>query len=331
MSALPAAKFRIISSEEDLPQSPPPGPPLSDILDRYLRLHPAIGAEAVRQYRVRAGLAARFLSESGFGDSCDEIFSLPRFCDYFKWLGNGRAAATVNGHADVVWMLWDFAASEDDPLCANPLPPAKKRPRAKEPRNDPVAFTMDQLVQLEAFCLRSPRMKRVPWWTPDHWLTFVVAFMYTGERCTALLSCPRSALQGNVLMVPAHLTKDRKELPVTLPVRIADKIRGLPQIDGSELIWPYPFGIDRLRKRYTRDVLKPAGLPTSAKHKFHALRRSAATHLFIAHGLEKASQTLRHSSSELTRRKYVSQSVVEQETGSVSFHVPAPTRQLGLF
>lgn len=327
MSALSA--FRVISSEEDLPQSPPPGPGLEDLLSRYLRLRPAVSPEAARQYAIGIELAARFLRESGFGDSCDEIFSLPRLCDWFKWLTIGRAGPTVNGKVDVAWMLWSFA--HDEGLCANPLPPARKKPRAKEPKKDPIAFTIDQIVQLMAAALRAPRMRLVPWWLPDHWVSLIAVYLSTAERFEAQLLCDRAALQGNVFMVPAHLTKDGKENPVVIPDWIAEKIRRLPAIEGSALIWPYPFALEQLRRRYTSDILIPAGLPHSRWHKFHALRRSAVTQVSISHGLEKARELARHFGSGLTLEKYISQAVVQQQTGTVSFHVPAPTTQLALF
>lgn len=327
MSALSA--FRVISSEDDLPSSPPPGPALLDILGRYLQLHPAVSPEAARQYRIGVDLAGRFLSQSGFGDSCDEIFSLPRLCDFFKSLLEGRAAPTINGKIDVLWMLWSFA--HDEGLCANPLPPPRKKPRAKEPKKDPVAFGIDQIVQLLAAALRAPPMRMVPWWTGDHWVSLIAVYLSTAERFEAQLLCPRTALQQNTFMVPAALTKDGKENPLVIPDWIADKIRRLPVIGGSPLIWPYPCALEQLRRRYTLDVLIPAGLPTTRWHKFHALRRSAVTQVKISHGLEAAREMARHFSAGLTLEKYVSQSVVKQQTGSVSFHVPAPTTQLALF
>jgi integrase len=333
MSALPA--FRVITSEDDLPQSPPPGPGLADLLKRYLREHPAVSPEAARQYGIGVELASRFLRESeqpdrsGSASSGDELFSLARFCDWFKWLTAGRAPATVNGKIDVLWMLWSFAS--DEGLSANPLPPPRKKPRAREPRKDPVAFTIDQIVQLMAAALRAPPMQRCPWWSTDHWVGFVAVILSTSERFDAMLRCPRSALRDNVFLVPAGLTKDRKERPVVIPEWIAEKIANLPAIGGSDRIWPYPFGTDQLRRRYTDDILVPAGLPHTRWHKFHCLRRSSVTQIYILQGLEKAREQARHFGSGLTLDKYVSQAVVQQQTGSVSFHVPAPTTQLKLF
>jgi hypothetical protein len=330
MSALPA--FRLVVSEDDLPDSPPPGPALTDLLDRYLSVHPALTPKAIEQYRVAVNLAGRWLREAGKPDSCDELFSLPKFCDWFKWLAPGRKPKTINGRIKTLWMLWSFA--HDDRLCAAPLPPPKKKPLAKEPKNDPVAFTHDEIIILLAATMHAAPMARLAWWKPDHWTTLVGAFLATAERLEALLQCPRSALSGNVLLVPAHLTKDKKETPVVLPQWLAEKIRRLPPVEGSDRIWPYPFGLKQLGRRYEIDILKPAGLPTSRKHKFHALRRSAITQVMIAHGLEEASKMARHFGSGLTLKSYVSQTVVQQQTGSVTFDVPAPakrTSQLKLF
>ena len=333
MSALPA--FRLVSTEADLPDSPPPGPELPDLLERYVRLHPALGPKAEEQYRNAVNLACHWLRERNASISCDGLFSREKFCDWFKWLsapepgGRTRAPSTVNGRVDVLWMLWSFAVDEE--LFGVSLPPSRQKPRAKEPKKDPVAFTVDEIVQLLAGCLRAPRMRKCGWWSPDHWLTLIAAYLSSGERQTALLRCPRSGIRDDVLLVPAHLTKDKKERPVTIGAWIAEKIHRLPVIDGSDLIWPYPFDFDQLRRRYTLDVLIPAGLAHSRWHKFHCLRRTAVTQVKISQGIDKAQEFARHFGAGLTLDKYVSQSVVQQQTGSVAFHVPAPSTQLKLF
>lgn len=327
MSAVPA--FRLIVSEDDLPNSRPPGPQLGELLEKYCRVHPALSPDAADQYRVAVNLAVRHLKESGRSPGCDDLFSLDRFCDWFKWLGKNRAPATINGKIDTLWMLWSFAW--DEGLCSEPLPPARRKPRAREPKRDPVAFTIEQIVQLMAAALRAPPMRKCAWWSPDHWVTLIGTYLATAERFEALLKCPRSCLSGSVFLVPAHLTKDRKENPLVLPEWIAAKIAALPVIEGSDLIWPYPFDLEQLRRRYTEDVLKPAGLPVSRRHKFHALRRSAVTQVSITHGLEKAREMARHFGEGLTWQRYISKAVVQQQTGSVTFDVPQPSTQLNLF
>jgi integrase len=330
MSALPA--FRIVACEDDLPQAPPPGPELEELLQKYCRLHPALSDDAADQYQAHVNLALRWLRESGRPTLCDELFQRDRLCDFFKWLCAGRAPATVNGRIDTLWMLWSFATDENPALCAEPLPPLKYKPRAKEPKKDPVAFTIDQIVQLIAAALRAPAMRKCSWWSADHWVTLIATYLATAERFTALLLCPRSALQGSVFMVPAELTKDGKENPVVIPDWIAEKIRRLPSaITDADLIWPYPYGFDQLRRRYTADILVPAKLPISRWHKFHCLRRSAVTQVKISEGLEKAREMARHFGQGLTLEKYVSQRVVQEQTGSVSFNVPAPSSQLKLW
>jgi hypothetical protein len=107
---------------------------------------------------------------------------------------------------------------------------------------------------------------------------------------------------------------------------VIDMLRRLPKIEGTDLIWPYPHGLEQLRRRYTKDILKPAGLPTSAKHKFHCLRRTSVTQVSILHGPQQAQSHARHFGAGLTIEKYISQTVVEQQTGSVSFSVPRPAK-----
>jgi hypothetical protein len=301
------------------PDQPPRGPRLKHLLDRYCGTRPALGAQGARQYRVAVNLARRWLISLRRPTSCDELFSLDSFCAFAKWLADPceqRQPATINGRLDVLWMLWSFAS--DESLCDRPLPPPRKRPRWKEPKHDPIAFTLGEVMRLLTAAGEAKPMSAVSWWSPDHWVTLIGAFVITGERFDALLHCPRSALSGDVLTVPAELTKDRKESPVVLWPWLAEKMRRLPVVGSCEnpLFWPYPFGPAQLRNRYTLDILKPSGLPLTRKHKFHCLRRTAVTQVWISAGPDAARETARHFSRSLTEAKYLSRSVVRQQSNA---------------
>jgi integrase len=336
MALSAAVSLRIRSFETD-DENPPRGLPLKSLLEMYCRGRPAIGAGAIAQYRNAVNLARRWLllsCQPRKRTDCDELFALGPFCDFARWLsapsnGKTREAATINGRVDVLWMLWSFAS--DEGLCSYALPPPRKKPRWKEPKRDPVAFTLDEIERLIAACVLAPAMRKCLWWSADHWVALVCTYLAASERFEALLLCPRRALQGNVLTVPAELTKDAKENPVVLQDAIAERLRRLPIIEGkgiddSPLFFPYPFNLNTLRSRFDQDILARAQLPRTRYHKFHCLRRSSITQIFIMQGLEKARQSARHFSQGLTLGKYISQSVVRQQTGTPNFDVPCPKR-----
>jgi hypothetical protein len=302
----------------------------------YCRGRPAIGGNAIGQYRNAVNLARRWLltatsiktadgrevPRKPTRTDCDELFSLANFCDFARWLAEGRAPSTTNGRVEVLWMLWSFAS--DEGLCDNPLPVARKKPRWKELKRDPVAWTLQELDRLIAACVLAPPMRECDWWTGDFWLALISGYLATSERFTALMLCPRTALIGNVLTIPAELTKDKKEAPVVLEPAIADRWRALPAIEGSPLFFPYPYSLKTLRERFTADLLISAKLPIDRHHKFHCLRRTAATQIYIVRGIDAAMRSLRHFSASLTMSKYVSQAVVQQQMGTPNFDVPCP-------
>ena len=304
------------------------GPRLKQLCAMYCRSKPQLSEGAAQQYQAAVNLCRRWLLAQRHGTWCEEIFTLERFLDWSKWLSQGRAPDTINGRLDTLWMLWNFAEEEG---FSGPRPPARKKPRWRTQKKDPVAWAMEQIVQLLAAATKARPMRLCPWWTADFWVTLIACYLATAERFQALLRCPRSALSGNVLTVPAQLTKDGKESPVVLPDWIAEKMRRLPVIGASDLFWPYPFRFKQLRERYTEDILKPAGLPTTRRHKFHALRRSSLTQVLISFGTEAAREQARHFSAGLTLERYISRAVVKQQTGSPGFNVPPPTSQLKLF
>jgi hypothetical protein len=334
MSAQPLSSPRLYD-----PDVAPRGVHLKQLCKMYCREHPQISNGAKQQYHVAVNLCRRWLLDLRRQTTCSEVFSLARFLDFAAWLaapldgtphGKCRSAPTINGRLDTLWMLWEFAEEEN---VSGPRPNAKKRPRWREPKYDPVAWTGSQVVDLIAACVHAPRMrsKKARFWTGDFWATFVGCLLATGERFDAMLHCPRSALAENVLTVPAHLTKDLKEKPIVLPDWIAQKLRSLTVVAGSDLFWPYPLRSKQLLARYTLDVLTPARLPTTRKHKFHCLRRTTATQVYIMQGLEAARDVVRHGGEGLTLTKYISRAVVQQETGTPSYNVPAPTKQMKLF
>ena len=112
--------------------------------------------------------------------------------------------------------------------------------------------------------------------------------------------------------------------PVVLPDWIAEKMQR-PAGDWRPAICfgPIPFRFKQLHERYTEDILKPAGLPTTRRHKFHALAEIVidAGPDFVRHGSRP--RTGRHFSRPgLTLERYISRAVVKQQIGSPGFNVP---------
>lgn len=312
---------------------PGSGTPLAELLPRYFTAHPAIKPVSAKQLEVVINLAREF---AGPEATCDEIFSLDAFEAWVKWLfdqpkcrgarpGCRRAPSTVRGKRSSLLTLWRFAHRRG--MCQDPPPPNEDLAPIAVPKEDPVAWSPEQIAKIIHQCRQAPPIE---WWQPAHWLALVWANWYTAERIEALLSCRRDDLQGDVLYVRACRTKDKKAGVHRLKPELCDLIRSLPMLAGNvpaekrDLIWPWPYLLGALRGRYRRDILQPAGLPDDSSHLFHCIRRSSITEMVNVAGVAAAQELARHSSPSLTLDRYTSRRLLRTKTAADV--LPDPTR-----
>jgi integrase len=103
--------------------------------------------------------------------------------------------------------------------------------------------------------------------------------------------------------------------------------------------WPYDKNADNwqtLRRHLTKYILRPAGLPTDRYSKFHRIRKTTATQLWIHAGEEAAVRQMGHSNANITRKHYIDRKkgAAVRPCDSLPTPVykrPGSTRQIFLF
>lgn len=266
---------------------------LRDFYERYyepLALR-ARSDKTRRQYEMSLRMFEAFLERPAeVSDLTDETVS--RFLGWYRKLGGGRSAASANQKRSHLLCLWRWACRKKV-LVAMPDVPSDP-----EPRRVPRAWSKDELARLFAACRRQEgTVGGVPaagWWTALHYVAWD-----TGERIEALMALSWSCIDwgSRWLVVPAELRKGRQEPRAYL---LSEKtMKTLSDIiePYRELIWPWPHHPNSLWRAYGK-VLRDAGLPDDRWGKFHALRRSVASHAEAA-GVD-ATKLLGHSSRRIT-------------------------------
>jgi integrase len=87
-----------------------------------------------------------------------------------------------------------------------------------------------------------------------------------------------------------------------------------------EFLFPWNLRKEAIHEHF-RSILKRAGVYCKGEDTFHKLRRTCATHLTAAVGIEAASRQLGHSSVQMTRR-YVDVRLTGQHNAAE--HLPRP-------
>lgn len=171
------------------------------------------------------------------------------------------------------------------------------------PARTPRAFTMEEFSKILAAAAAEPGyVGPVP---AGRWFAALVMVLYeTGERVNALLSTPADCWRAPFLRVPAGVRKGgRVERIYELSTDTAAMLTAAGHPDaGVVLHWPY--AVPTIYGRWEH-ITKRAGLGTGRDVTFHAIRRTTASHLAAACGVDAATQYLSHSSDRVTRRSYI--------------------------
>lgn len=228
------------------------------------------------------------------------------------WLSDlaasGRSVATCNKRLREVKALWSFARDELD----GPLGRFRLKPQ-REPKREPVAWFPAEMTRLvEAATHRRGQVGRAPagvWWR-----ALVLVAHSTGLRITAQLTLPTSHYdrERGELLAPHSVQKQRADQWLDLLPSAADALeklapwdRGLATLFGD---WPHdPGGRPTALRRSLYRLYVEAGLYDSVaaipkhKHGFHKFRKTCATQLAAAAGLEEARRRMGHSDASVTR------------------------------
>ena len=213
----------------------------------------------------------------------------------------GRSPWTVERERNQLMALAHFAVQR------GALPMAPHVPPAPLPESIPHAWRIDELRRLFHAADNFPgRVGETPaglWWS-----SFLHAMYETSERVGALLMAPRDGFTGGTLAIPAAARKGgRRGRVYRLSARTGQRVAAVLRTHNKPVVWPWPFGKTYLWQRMG-EITKRAGL--DPRHiKFHAIRRSAASHFAAAGG--DATRFLGHSSREITERFYLDPRVAD--------------------
>ena len=172
------------------------------------------------------------------------------------------------------------------------------------PERTPRAFTVDELERLYAAAL-AERGYIGPMPAGVFFSTLLMVLFETGERVHAMLTTPRSCWAAPFLRVPAGARKGRRtERLYELSADTGAMLDTISRHDAATLfLWPYDPST--IYNRWDK-ITARAGLGTGREVKFHAVRRSTASHLAAATGsVDAATVYLGHSSDRVTRRSYI--------------------------
>ncbi len=284
------------------------------LLESYSLFHPRAKGGTLEQYRIAVNLVRDWRPDI----EPEELFTKTSMALFSRWLrevpekrsGRLRAGATVNGKLFSLWTLWAFAHEEG--LVTNPPMNRKRMPLAEYIKECPEAWSVEEMGKI----LRS--VKAAPkcfWWGEKHWLSLLTTYWFTAERFVALMSCTWDDLQGDCLIVRGVNDKAKKYGVHRLAPWLLKQINELPRVPEDNRIWAFPHTMQTMRSHY-RQILQKAGLPGSRDCLFQKIRRSAGTEMANRMGVERASQLLRHSSVQITKKNYLDWTKMESQATS---------------
>ena len=204
-----------------------------------------------------------------------------------------RSAYTAEKERTQLLALWRFASDRrllDSRPCVPPAP---------LPERTPTAWTVNELRSLRrAAAATRGSVGDVP---AGVWYAALVSVLWeSAERIGAVLACQPEAFGAPHLTVAAEHRKGRRRDRVyTLT---AETCELLERARGRDRLFDWPWSREYLWLRW-KDVVARAGLRSTGRCGFHALRRSAATHFTAAGG--DATRLLDHDNPRTTRRWYL--------------------------
>lgn len=215
--------------------------------------------------------------------------------DFLYWLIDEKKQSphSANTARKMVNSLWNFCAKQGHVKTWPSIP------LVRCPKRAPIAWTKEQLATLFKACEQAKGESfYVPaplWWHAIHCLIWD-----TGERIGAVLQLRWDDvdLDGCWLTIRAETRKwKREDKSFRLHPDTVKALRAI-QTDQPKIFATRFKDVSTLYNHYKK-LLKAAGLPLTRKHKFHCLRKSAASYFEAAGG--NATELLGHSSRDVTK------------------------------
>lgn len=202
----------------------------------------------------------------------------------------GYRPASVNKEKCQLCALWNLAARKK---YVDEFPEVRAVP---EPEVIPLAWSFEEMWRLRISCnFETGDYSGVP--ANKWWLALHAVLWTTGERITATMKLKFSEVQGDkIIFLPETRKGGVKANICSVPQYVVDAIETIRE-PRRAVVFVWPYSETYLYRVYGK-ILRRAELDTSARSKFHRIRRSHATHLTNAGG--NATRSLGHSSAEVT-------------------------------
>lgn len=276
---------------------------LASVMSAYVQKHLRFGsASTKKQYLVTLHNLAKFLGrEPMLSDLSDGLVS-----DMMAWfLSRGRSARGANKVRSNLHCLWSFAARQG---WVSKWPDTRK---LVEPERIPVAWSREEMRVLFR-CLDSQpgEIAGIPaplWWHGIH-----AVIWDTGERIGAVMQLRRDrvSLAGSRVTFIAETRKGkRRDRQHQLHPDTVGLLRKIWKPE-RDLVFPWPFNAYYLWVKY-RKLVARAGPPSDRMHRFHCLRKSAASYFEAAGG--DATALLDHADRKVTVTHYLDPSIVSRQ------------------
>lgn len=248
----------------------------------YLRHHFDLRATTIMQMQIAINIFSRMLRRPALvEDLCDDSL-----LDLNVWMkSEGRAPRTINSKRQILISLWQHAHFRG--YISKEAPTVKRVPCAKVSKRNPTSWEHHEFQSLLDACVTFPE---TGFWGTAEWQSLLLACYDTGERIGALLQTPvrNLNLHRGTLIVDAAVRKTDEDMVHFLHPQTVEAIKPtLIGSTGSRLLFNWPFCRRYLYKKLGQ-LLAHAGLPDSRRDKFHRIRRTGFTQMFILAGHEAA-------------------------------------------
>jgi len=278
---------------------------------------PAASPSTIKSYRITFRMLDRFLGRDA------------RLCD----LNNGTIAAfqverlkevrrpTVKRDLDNIKAVWRYCCLRgklkefpDLPTisCAAPTPIALSEDdihrvwQAIQAETRPVVVSCSPLLEVPA---------------PVWWSAIFLTCWDTGERFSAVFNLKEQTidLTENWILFPSESRKgsvrdNLKPIAPDTAAALGELLELYSRRTYNTRVFRWALNKGLVWRRLA-DIMERAGLPDSREFKFHAIRKSVASHLYAAGG--NAQRLLGHSSQRITDSHYLDPRIAHDDRGQL--------------
>lgn len=263
-------------------------------------------AETIRLYECVIRRYGQFLGrDATLADFTDD--SLAGFLRHRESLG--KSPNTIGGECSKLFALWRWCAKRKLVDTFPTIP----GPQEKQPT--PTAWSREEIKALLNAAQNAPgTIRNVP--RSHYFYCFLLMAWETGERFGALWRLRWEDIDFAERWV-VYRGETRKGFAASdnrqrISRQLTRALKTYHELCGYELV--FGFADTCSIYHHIKPINQAAGLPTDRRSMFHKMRRSHATHLYVAGG--DATVSLGHSSDYITRKCYLDPKYIRRAFGA---------------